>query len=82
MTHERQPRFRPQRRRARVGAPGAVYLADAGGNAGEALRQAIADALADLCEAERRTRRAERLNLEGYVQGRVEEPALVHSRAG
>ena len=40
-----------------------AYLAHAGGNAGRALREVIADALADLwCEAER-------LISHGYVRG-------------
>jgi hypothetical protein len=54
-----------------------AYLAQAGGNAGEALREVIADALADLCEAERRTRRAERLVSRGYVRGQVGEPVAL-----
>lgn len=53
----------------------AAYLDNAGGDAGAALREAIADALADLCEAERRTRRAERLISYGYARGRIAEPA-------
>ncbi len=45
-----------------------AYLADAGGDAGLALRRAIADALADLGEAERRTRQQDRLISHGYVR--------------
>ena len=53
----------------------AAYLSHAEGDAGKALRLVIADDLADLCEAERRTRRAERLVSHGYARGRVEESA-------
>jgi hypothetical protein len=48
-----------------------AYLEQAGGDGDVALRQAIADALADLCEAERRTRRVERLVSRGYARGRI-----------
>jgi hypothetical protein len=44
-----------------------AYVAHAGGNAGRALREVIADALADLCEAER-------LISHGYVRGQLGEP--------
>lgn len=54
-----------------VEAIATAYLEQAGGDRDEALRQAIADALADLCEAERRTRRAERLISRGYARGRI-----------
>ena len=47
-----------------------AYLADAGGDAALALRRAIADALADLGEAERRTRQQDRLISQGYVRAR------------
>ena len=46
-----------------------AYLA-AHGNARAALIEAIADALADLCEAERRTAQRDRLVSRGYVRGR------------
>ncbi|KMO37319.1 hypothetical protein VQ02_13615 [Methylobacterium variabile] len=45
-----------------------AYLLAAGGDAGLALRRAIADALADLGEAERRTRQRDRLISRGYVR--------------
>lgn len=54
-----------------VEAIATAYLEQAGGDRDEALRQAIADALADLCEAERRTRQAERLISRGYARGRI-----------
>ena len=47
-----------------------VYLAAASGDARAALVEAIADALADLCEAERRTAQRDRLVSRGYVRGR------------
>lgn len=46
------------------------YLANADGDAVLALRRAVADALADLCEAERRTVGRERLISRGFVRGR------------
>ena len=49
----------------------AAYLLAAEGDAGSALRRAIADALADLGEAERRTRRRDRLVSRGYVRSRL-----------
>lgn len=45
-----------------------AYLVTAQGDAEAALRSAISDALADLCEAERRTRRQDRLISRGYVR--------------
>ena len=45
-----------------------AYLVTAQGDAEAALHAAIADALADLCEAERRTRRQDRLISRGYVR--------------
>ena len=53
-----------------VEAIAASYLVLASGDAGLALRCAITDALADLMEAERRTRRNSRLISRGYVRGR------------
>ncbi len=47
------------------------YLEGAEGDPERALREAIADALADLSEAERRTRRVERLVSKGYARGRL-----------
>jgi hypothetical protein len=58
-----------------VEAIAATYLEQADGDAGRALREVIADALADLCEAERRTRQVERLVSKGYARGRSWEPA-------
>ncbi len=55
-----------------VEAIAAAYVHEAGGDPKEALRAAIADALADLTEWERRTRRAERLVSRGYARGRIE----------
>ena len=64
----------------------AAYLDNADGDAGKALREVIADALADLCEAERRTRQVERLVSKGYARGRIAEAAasglLVRSESG
>jgi hypothetical protein len=51
-----------------------TYVAEAGGDPVDALRRAIADALADLLEMERRSRRAERLISRGYVRGALREP--------
>ncbi|MCJ2137894.1 hypothetical protein MKK69_28260 [Methylobacterium sp. J-026] len=51
-----------------VEAISAAYLGFAGGDAGIALRCAIADALSDLMEAERRTRERSRLISRGYVR--------------
>ena len=55
-----------------VEAIAAAYVHEAGGDPEEALRAAIADALADLTEWERRTRRAERLVSRGYARGLIE----------
>ncbi|SDA19492.1 hypothetical protein SAMN02799622_02268 [Methylobacterium sp. UNC378MF] len=51
-----------------VEAISAAYLGFAGGDAGIALRCAIADALSDLMEAERRTRERSRLISRGYIR--------------
>ncbi|MCJ2016773.1 hypothetical protein MKK84_04910 [Methylobacterium sp. E-065] len=51
-----------------VEAISSAYLGFAGGDAGIALRCAIADALSDLMEAERRTRERSRLISRGYVR--------------
>lgn len=51
-----------------VEAISAAYLGFAGGDAAIALRCAIADALSDLMEAERRTRERSRLISRGYVR--------------
>jgi hypothetical protein len=50
-----------------------AYLVTAKGDAEAALHAAIADALADLCEAERRTRRQDRLISHGYVRAALHE---------
>ncbi|MGU3359430.1 hypothetical protein ACLBWX_03760 [Methylobacterium sp. M6A4_1b] len=47
-----------------------AYLEEAGGDAIVALHRAVADALTDLCEAERRTLRRDRLISHGFVRGR------------
>lgn len=44
------------------------YLAEAGGDAVLALHRAVSDAMADLCEAERRTLARDRLISQGYVR--------------
>jgi hypothetical protein len=44
------------------------YLTASAGDAAMALRCAISDALVDLCEAERRGRRQDRLISRGYVR--------------
>lgn len=49
------------------------YLQTSEGNAAMALRCAISDALADLCEAERRSRRQDRLISRGYVRAALHE---------
>jgi hypothetical protein len=46
-----------------------AYVAEAGGDPWLALRRVVIDALADLLELERRSRRAERLTSRGYVRG-------------
>jgi hypothetical protein len=57
-----------------VSAIAKAYLAQAGGDAAAALRRAIGDALADVAEMERRTRRAERLVSRGFVRGAFDRP--------
>lgn len=52
-----------------VEAIAALYLRASGGDAAAALHRVIADALADLREAERQERRCERLISRGYVRG-------------
>lgn len=47
----------------------AAYLAVCDGDPRHALVRAIGDALADLCEAERRCRQQGRLVSHGYVRG-------------
>jgi len=51
-----------------VEAISSAYLGFAGGDAGIALRCAVADALSDLMEAERRTRERSRLISRGYIR--------------
>lgn len=48
-----------------------AYLTTTDGDAGLALRCAVTDAMADLLEAERRTRGSSRLISRGYVRGAV-----------
>ncbi|KQQ20130.1 hypothetical protein ASF53_23685 [Methylobacterium sp. Leaf123] len=50
-----------------------AYLVTAKGDAEAALHAAIADALADLCEAERRTFRQDQLISRGYVRAALHE---------
>ncbi|WP_336485600.1 hypothetical protein [Methylobacterium nigriterrae] len=52
-----------------VEAIAAAYLEAAQGDASAAIRAIIRDALTDLCEAERRTLRRDRLISRGYVRG-------------
>lgn len=47
------------------------YLGEARGDAIAALDRALSDALADLCEAERRGLRRDRLISKGYVRDRA-----------
>ncbi|MET7243003.1 hypothetical protein ABZT49_06505 [Methylobacterium sp. EM32] len=49
------------------------YLSQTSGDPELALRCAITDALADLMEAERRTRERSRLISRGYVRGRLDD---------
>lgn len=49
------------------------YLLESEGDLSRAVRRIIADALADLLEYERRSRRAERLVSRGYVRSRLKE---------
>jgi hypothetical protein len=51
----------------------ANYLRENGDDPNRALRRIIADALADLLEFERRSRRSDRLISRGYVRGFVAE---------
>lgn len=53
----------------------AVYLEESEGDAILALHRAVADALTDLCEAERRTLRRDRLISHGYVRRRPDRDA-------
>lgn len=50
----------------------AAYLEASGGDAVRAMHAIIQDALTDLCEAERRTLRRDRLISHGYVRGTIE----------
>jgi hypothetical protein len=58
-----------------VEAIAAAYLTLASGDPALALRCAITDALADLSEAERRTRQRSRLISKGYVRGNLADDA-------
>ena len=49
------------------------YLFESGGDPHRAMCRIIRDALADLCEVERRSRRSERLISRGYVRGRLDK---------
>ena len=49
----------------------AAYVAESGGDPWVALRRVVGDALADLLEMERRSRRTERLISRGYVRRSV-----------
>lgn len=49
----------------------AAYLQAAGGDPVRAMRSLVRDALTDLCEAERRTLRRDRLISHGYVRGAI-----------
>ena len=57
--------------RPRMSRRSQTYLAEAGGDDYLALTRAIADALADLTEMERRSLRAQRLVSRGFVRGRT-----------
>ncbi|GLS45574.1 hypothetical protein GGR33_004273 [Methylobacterium brachythecii] len=50
-----------------------AYLAKARGNPMDALRLVIRDALADLCESERRSREQRRLISYGYARGTFDQ---------
>jgi hypothetical protein len=54
---------------ANVDAIVSAYIAEASRDPWLALRRVVVDALADLLEIERRSRRAERLASRGYVRG-------------
>ncbi|OAS22476.1 hypothetical protein [Methylobacterium platani] len=56
-----------------VEAIAAAYLTQTSGDLALALRCAITDALADLLEAERRTRERSRLISRGFVRGQMED---------
>ena len=56
-----------------VEAIAAAYLSQTSGDPELALRCAITDALADLLEAERRTRERSRFMSRGYVRGRLDD---------
>lgn len=54
---------------ATVDSIAAAYLEAAGQDPMQAMHRVIEDALVDLCEAERRTQRRDRLISHGYVRG-------------
>ncbi|SEP44285.1 hypothetical protein SAMN04487843_12063 [Methylobacterium sp. ap11] len=56
-----------------VEAIAAAYLSQTSGDLALALRCAITDALADLLEAERRTRERSRLISRGFVRGHLDD---------
>jgi hypothetical protein len=63
-----------------VEAISAAYLGFANGDAGKALRCAIADALSDLIEAERRNHERSRLISRGYVRDAIAAAAAGTAR--
>ena len=64
----REPSCADARPVTRAEAIASAYLMEAEGDPSLALRRAVSDALADLLEMERRTRRAERLISRGFVR--------------
>ncbi len=60
---------------ATVDSIAAAYMEAAGQDPEKAMRRVIEDALVDLCEAERRTLRRDRLISHGYVRGALERIA-------
>jgi hypothetical protein len=65
----REPSHADRERRSDVEQIASNYLLECGGDPHLALRLIIVDALADLLEVERRSRRSERLISRGYVRG-------------
>ncbi|HEX2556381.1 MAG TPA: hypothetical protein VHL98_22000 [Microvirga sp.] len=57
----------------------AAYVEAADGDRDEALRRAVSDALADLTEAERRVKRAERMISRGYARGEIRQSGGIAS---
>ena len=71
----REPSRAEARPVTRAEAIASACLTEAEGDPSLALRRAISDALADLLEMERRTRRAERLISRGFVRARSADDA-------